>query len=389
MLAALGTVKDANGKSIASGSLANGATGTTDIAAAAGPLAVTSGTLRIDDNRGPNATGSLSISFGDPGAADQTLSVTTGSGGSNAITINLATDANGIVTSTLDEIVTALGSSTELLADGKTTVGSAIKAYTEGTSSGLASAQTTATLNEANGSTIKLESVGYGSAETVSLNVLSGKFDTTGDDYTSESRRDAGTDIAVTINGQAAYGRGLSASVRNNTLDAQVNFNAANNTKGESAKISVTGGGSLFQIGQEVSPAGQIGIGIEAVNTARLGGITGKLYELGTGAGKSLLDIRAGNASGADTVAIIEQSLNRVSTLRGRIGSVQKNVIETNISTLGVALENISDARSQITDTDFAEETASLTKAQILNQSGISVLAIANQAPSQVLSLLG
>jgi flagellin len=64
-------------------------------------------------------------------------------------------------------------------------------------------------------------------------------------------------------------------------------------------------------------------------------------------------------------------------------------VIETNISTLGAALENISEARSQIIDTDFAEETANLTKAQILSQAGLSVLAVANQNPSQVLSLLG
>jgi flagellin len=78
-----------------------------------------------------------------------------------------------------------------------------------------------------------------------------------------------------------------------------------------------------------------------------------------------------------------------VANLRGRLGALQKNVIETNITTLGVAFENISEARSQIIDTDFAAETANLTKAQILSQAGISVLAIANQNPSQVLSLLG
>jgi flagellin len=53
------------------------------------------------------------------------------------------------------------------------------------------------------------------------------------------------------------------------------------------------------------------------------------------------------------------------------------------------APENISEARSQIIDTDFAEETSNLTKAQILSQAGLSVLAVANQNPSQVLSLLG
>ena len=75
--------------------------------------------------------------------------------------------------------------------------------------------------------------------------------------------------------------------------------------------------------------------------------------------------------------------------LRGRLGAMQKNVFDTNITTLGVALESISEARSEIIDTDFAAETAALTRAQILTQSGISVLAIANQNPSQVLALLG
>ncbi len=63
-------------------------------------------------------------------------------------------------------------------------------------------------------------------------------------------------------------------------------------------------------------------------------------------------------------------------------------MIETNINSLGVALEKIADARSSIADTDYAVETANLTKSQILNQAGISALQIANSAPQQVLSLL-
>ncbi|WLD15488.1 hypothetical protein SH412_000533 [Planctellipticum variicoloris] len=128
-------------------------------------------------------------------------------------------------------------------------------------------------------------------------------------------------------------------------------------------------------------------MGIDAINTARLGGVAGKLYELGTGGGKSLLDVGP-NVQGAELVDIVDQALNRVSTLRGRLGAIQKNVIDTNVSTLGVALENISAARSQIVDTDFATETANMQKAQVLKQAGISVLAIANQVPQQVLALL-
>ncbi len=264
-----------------------------------------------------------------------------------------------------------------------------VDATVKGNGSVVGTAQASTTLDQTNGSVLAFESSDFGSQKTVGINVLDGTFDTTAEDNVTESRRDTGTDIGVTVNGQAAEGQGLKATVRNSTLDASFSFNEDNNKVDTTAAVTINGGGSLFQIGQEVTSAGQIGIGIDAINTARLGGISGKLYELGTGNGKSLLDVQSGSASGSELVNIINDSLDKISTLRGRLGSIQKNVIETNISTLGVALQNISDARSQITDTDFASETANLTKAQILQQSGISVLQIANQAPQAVLKLLG
>jgi len=238
--------------------------------------------------------------------------------------------------------------------------------------------------------TLTLTSSNFGSREFVEVNVLAGGFDTYSNTTTSATQvfRDTGSDIVANINGQEARGDGLKASVSSANLVSSLSFEAASNIANTTASITVTGGGSLFQIGQEVSAAGQLGVGIEAVNTARLGGISGKIFELGSGRGKSLLDVGP-TVSGADLVNIIDESINRVSTLRGRLGAVQKNVIETNIASLGVALENISAARSEIIDTDFAAETAELTKSQILNQAAISVLQIANNNPQQVLSLLG
>ncbi len=80
--------------------------------------------------------------------------------------------------------------------------------------------------------------------------------------------------------------------------------------------------------------------------------------------------------------------INQVSSLSGEIGALQSNVINTNIATLNSALENVSQAQSDIEDTNFAQETANMTRAQILEQSGISVLSIANQTPQAVLKLL-
>ena len=349
-----------------------------------------SGTISFNDLRDSSALGNISVVFADPGANNATLGiVATANGDDTTITVNLATDGTGAITSTLDDIATAIGAeTTEVLADGTTTVADALEANATGGASNPVTAVASTALSTANGTSLVLESSDFGTNKFVDVNVLGGTFATTEIDGTTEARRDTGVDIGVVINGQNASTDGLSATIRTNGLDATINFEVASNTVAETASVSVTGGGSLFQIGQEVSSSGQLSVGIEAVNTARLGGITGKLFELGSTGGKSLLDIGAG-VSGGDLVAIVDEALDRVSTIRGRLGAIQKNVIETNIASLGVALENISEARSQIVDTDFAVETANLTKSQILSQAGISVLSIANQRPQQVLSLLG
>lgn len=378
-----------NGDATASGLVSAAAEGAgagviddADVAATLLAGGLDSGTININDIRPTNALGTVDVVFVDPAAANQPLSVAvTTNGDDSTITVNLATDATGALTSTLADIAAAINADE--------TASTLVDASTSGESTAVAAAQASTELSEANGTELVFESVKFGSRENVEINVLDGTFTTTASDGLTESRQDEGVDIGVTINGQTAEGKGLQATVRNSTLDASLSFNEANNLVDSTAAVTIDGGGSLFQIGQDVSPAGQIGIGIDAVNTARLGGISGKLYELGTGNGKSLLNVREGSAAGAELVNIIEEALDRVSTLRGRLGAVQKNVIETNIATLGVALENISEARSQILDTDFAAETAALTKAQILNQSGISVLAIANQAPQSILGLLG
>jgi flagellin len=79
--------------------------------------------------------------------------------------------------------------------------------------------------------------------------------------------------------------------------------------------------------------------------------------------------------------------LSSVSTLRSALGSIQSR-FESTITSLQAATENLSASRSRILDTDFAAETANLTKAQILQQAGTAILAQANAAPQSVLSLL-
>lgn len=83
----------------------------------------------------------------------------------------------------------------------------------------------------------------------------------------------------------------------------------------------------------------------------------------------------------------VDAALESVSTLRGDFGAVQ-NRFESTITNLQTISENLSASRSRIQDADFAAETARLTRAQILQQAGISILAQANAAPQSVLALL-
>jgi flagellin-like hook-associated protein FlgL len=151
---------------------------------------------------------------------------------------------------------------------------------------------------------------------------------------------------------------------------------------GASFDFTLTGGGALFQIGPDVVSNQQARLGIGSVNSSRLGGTAGRLDELKSGGTKSL----TGDVSGAGKV--VAQAITSVSTLRGRLGAFQKTTLDTNIATLNDTLQNLTDAQSSISDADFAQETANLTRAQILSQSGLSVLKLANQSPQQVLSLL-
>ena len=324
----------------------------------------------------------IRISFVDPSANSASANITFNNTNTDInIIVSLATLANGDISSNATQI--------KALLDGNGDTNALVSSAVEGDGSGVVDAAAAAALAGGTNAYLTFNASNYGSDEFVDVNVLSGTFNTV-DNITDGNalKRDIGSDIVARINGQVAQGEGLKANLRSQQLDASFSFTAAANTVNNTASLTITGGGSLFQIGQDVSAAGQVGIGIEAVNTARLGGVSGKLFEIGSGGGKSLLDVGP-SVPGSDLVNIIEEAINRVSTLRGRLGAVQKNVIETNVSSLGVALENISEARSQIVDTDFAVETANLTKAQILNQAGISVLSIANQNPQQVLSLLG
>jgi flagellin len=88
-----------------------------------------------------------------------------------------------------------------------------------------------------------------------------------------------------------------------------------------------------------------------------------------------------------DALLTLDFALQQVSGLRAELGAVQTR-FESTISNLSINTENLSAARSRIRDADFAAETAELTRNQILQQAGISILSQANAQPQNVLALL-
>ena len=85
---------------------------------------------------------------------------------------------------------------------------------------------------------------------------------------------------------------------------------------------------------------------------------------------------------------IVDLALEDVSSERAKLGALQ-NRLESTISNLSTTSENLSASRSRILDADFAAETAQLSRNQIIQQAGVSILAQANQQPQIALSLLG
>ncbi|MFN9412089.1 MAG: flagellin [Pirellula sp.] len=226
---------------------------------------------------------------------------------------------------------------------------------------------------------LELKSLKYGSEGIVSVEVLSEGAGGTFGASLEGGPRAVGSDIQATVNGTVASGKGNRVSLNTATLSFGLTVADGSSTN---VNFTITGGGAQFQLGPDVVSNQQARLGITSLNTAKIGGVNGKLLELASSGNSSLVK-NVTNAS-----AIVDQVINKVTTLRGRLGAFQRTALESNVVSLNDSLSNLNEAQSSIRDADFAKESANLTRAQILVQSGTSVLGIANQSAQSVLSLL-
>jgi len=133
--------------------------------------------------------------------------------------------------------------------------------------------------------------------------------------------------------------------------------------------------GLAIQVGANTSTNNQISIDLADVSQT-LSDVT----SASIGSDASIGHVRS-------AIDAIDAAIKSIDTSRAKLGAVQ-NRFTTTISNLQSSIENQSAARSRITDTDFAAETASLSRSQILQQAGTAMLAQANQSGQAVLKLL-
>jgi flagellin len=206
---------------------------------------------------------------------------------------------------------------------------------------------------------------------------------------------DRGQDVQALVNGNLGSGKGLNLSINSPSLglDVQLTEDFATDLSAATKTFYITGGGALFQLGPSVNASQQANIGIPSIAASRIGstlvgGSVETLASLKSGQGNSIQESVDSNDFAA-AQSILEQAIQEVTTLRGRLGAFERNVLETNVRSLQSQFENLTSSESQIRDADFAVETSRLTRAQILSSAGTSTLSLANQQSQQVLQLLG
>ncbi len=239
------------------------------------------------------------------------------------------------------------------------------------------------------GGTTYFQSTAYGATQFVSVKASSAEFTTNDRNDNNAATTGAGQDIVLSVNGTKVTGTGLSAHAVVAGADIDLALNSAADATGNTLTFGITGGGATFSIGSQVSAASNASIGIRTVDTVHLGA------QLNGNALVTLADLGSGKAAALNTgnvnlaQQIVSQAIDDVSGLRGRLGAFQANVLGLTINSLNVADENIQSSNSAIQDTDFASETANLTRSQILVQAATSVLSTANSSPQAILKLLG
>ena len=224
-------------------------------------------------------------------------------------------------------------------------------------------------INAQSGTTAVTASIKKDGAGVASL-VLS---NSNGDDINIKNKlTDAATGLgAASIAGAATPANGTAAAVPAATQTIPVG--------------DATGTNASVVVGGKLEFSSDTGFSIKSTGNAVLGGTAGDSFgsDLQSVAKLDVSTVEGSNAA----LKTIDSALNQINSNRAALGAIQNRFAST-IANLNTTTENLSASRSRIQDTDFAAETATLTRGQILQQAGTAMLAQANSLPNGVLSLL-
>jgi flagellin len=318
----------------------------------------------------------------------QTLNITSGAGVSTAMTVKVGDSAKAIA-SNLNSL--------------SATTGVSAQASTEATIAGIKNGAVQFELRGANSTANDATS----KAVTISAKVVGNDLSALAQAINAQTGTTA---VTASIKKDAA---GTSSLVLSNNTgdDIQItNKIAVSGTPAGLDGATIAGASTPANGTQAASPAAAVPIpATTATDTAITVG--GKLafssdsgFSMSATGGAAILGVAAGTSVGSDLQSVakldvstvegsnaalktIDSALNQINSNRAALGAIQNRFAST-ISNLNTTTENLSASRSRIQDTDFAQETANLTRGQILQQAGTAMLAQANSLPNGVLSLL-
>jgi flagellin len=320
-------------------------------------------TLTADGTVTGNVVTTSGTANGVAAETDLTLAVTSSTGTST--TGQIAYAAN----SSASQIATAINSSSS--SQGVTAV-----ATNSVTFSGLSNAGTV-TFNLINGgSTVTTTAISAVISDksdlTGILSAVNGQTASTGVTATFTT---VGDKSNLTFTSSTGENIGLTAFASTGGATETVSFGGSTLTEGGTVAAIKTGTVALSSTKGSIATANA---GADVFTTA---GTNNSAFA-------SVAGIDISTVAGAQSaLAVTDAALGTVSSQRGDLGAIQ-NRLQSTIRNLSNVSENVTAARSRIVDADFAAETAALTRASILQQAGISVLAQANSLPQNTLALL-
>jgi len=342
---------------------------------------------------GADANQTIGVSIQGARATDLSNNTVSGQGtgaaglGGTAAASNAAVTSNGVSAQTLT-VSGSNGSANVTVAanDQASAIAASVNAQS-GSTGVSATATTSATLAVANVGTVSFSLNGGGTATTINATIPTGG--NLGAIVTAVNQVTGKTGVTASLNAAGtaltfsqADGKDIQITDFTNSAGGTATFTGSNTT----ATTLTSGGTDSSRASGTVSFFADAGF---TVASSVANSVVAAAANTAVGSSSAdLTTVDISTTTGANTaVGIVDAALSQVNKARAQLGAIQNRFSNT-INNLQTTSENLSAARSRIKDADFASETASLTRGQILQQAGTAILAQANALPNNVLSLL-